>query len=672
MAVRRVIATTTVDDDPDLNRLGAQIGSQFVWRSNRMRPLHERMDYDMAMYLLLDTVQNRKPAGFFRFISNDPQTGVDSAHSILTRNDVYWDIDSMQLPDAQLEEREKIEKVEMALGGIVNDYDKLFLNRGEGTFWHTAAYQALLRGFIWGKFIVTDESGRDDGVPIQGEFWDPRMVFPVHDGAGLHSVIVAKEITLAELIGTYPDNERLRTLTKGQDEYDLDLSASAYKLEWWDFRNKGMTGVLATWPGNASEHSFSVPWGKSQFFMQGTWVQEPFHHGYDEDNRPVFGVPVNPLSGIKVLPSTDTSSHDNRTPNQAPLRGVKSWYGPGGSIAQSGRSILAAVEEHVPQFNELMATVLHRFAMDAYGSFTVKTRSGSMPELELGVGAVNALRLEESIDHLQVQPVNSDAYRIMGILQDEKQRGVISNILQAADSTGSQSGFAVAQTVDIARNSLSPYDQGLKNFGTRFAQSMLAQMRDAKPGVIELVTTSRAQDMIAVDFDPATDLGERQYKPVPRFEPALPADLALRAQTARLLLDPRNPVMSLETVLQRVFRHPDAQGEIRKIWKGIANTDPIVVLMQMVQALREDGQDELADLMETNLFRSKFVQDAQFRQIQNQLGTPGVLPGGEDPGPSGGLGPEGGGSSAPARAQQGLPPEASGVDNAPSQTGAQA
>ena len=228
------------------------------------------------------------------------------------------------------------------------------------------------------------------------------------------------------------------------------------------------------------------------------------------------------------------------------------------------------------------------------------------------------------------------------------------------------------QIRQTALTKLSPYSKGLGFFGTMFSRAMLHQLRDVNPGVIELVHRSRADTYARITFDPQTELDDRDYKVVPRFEPALPDDIHLLAQTARLLLDPRNPVMSLEDVLTRVFRHPDAAGVARRIWGDVANREPVLILMNIVQALREEGQYELADIVEERAFFQSAVQDITMKQTLARMGFPGELPGGEATTAGAGLGPEAGGTSFPGAAREGLPAEPGGEDNAFSQTGAQA
>ena len=112
----------------EAERLGKVLDNRLQWGRRFWKPLHDRMDLWLNMYLLLDLLQQSKPLGFRRFVSNAPRTAVDSAVSILTRNEAFWRID---LPiGANKEERGRIGKVERALAGVVDDMDEMFLLRG--------------------------------------------------------------------------------------------------------------------------------------------------------------------------------------------------------------------------------------------------------------------------------------------------------------------------------------------------------------------------------------------------------------------------------------------------------------------------------------------------------------------------------------------------------------
>ena len=122
---------TTADDVAILNpdeaeALKKEISFKLRVGKNFWRPLHMRMDYWYSMYLLLDPIQQMKPLGVRRFISNEPHTAVDAAISILTRNDSFWRIEQMDDPTMPREERRTVGKIERTLQGLMLATDEKF------------------------------------------------------------------------------------------------------------------------------------------------------------------------------------------------------------------------------------------------------------------------------------------------------------------------------------------------------------------------------------------------------------------------------------------------------------------------------------------------------------------------------------------------------------------
>ena len=107
----------------------------------------------------------------------------------------------------------------------------------------------------------------------------------------------------------------------------------------------------------------------------------------------------------------------------------------------------------------------------------------------------------------------------------------------------------------------------------------------------------------------------------------------------------------------------DPSGEQDRIWEDLANQDPIIVLEQIAQSLDKIGEEEMAARIREQQFRTKFVEDAQFRQISGAVpGGGGEETSGLNMGPEAGQapsttrnngGPEGGGAEA-AQVQQGM------------------
>ena len=599
------------------------------------QPLHDRQDYWLNMYLLLDLLQQSKPIGFRRFITNDPRVAIDKAVSILTTNDAYWRIDT---PAGQIkpDEREAIGKIERALAGIVDDVDEQFLLRGEMRLWKQVAWYALMRGWIWGKFHITTWA-TDNGwpSPLIAEMYDPRQTYPVFDGFGLSEFLAEKTTTLADLKNFYPE------ALSDQDLKGFDDNATCDKVEYWSNDRPGRKGVTGTLV------SVSPSEGSSPLKPVSAWLIEPKEHGLTPEQLPVVGVPVNGIP-IRTKPAALARVSENIRV-RATMLGMTAptWNDPSGWVAESGRGLLSAVEENIPQYNELVATALQHFSIGTFGQWAFHTISGDVPKFQEGMNQKIPLRIGESAERFEPHPIDSDAWRLLDILKDERQRGTLADIIQSASGfTGT--GILFQQVIAAARNGIEAYNVGLTDFGRLMGSHVLAQLQASKNlPTMSLVVRSR-RSYFRVEFDPKADLGIRKYKPLPIFKPALPEDLLIKAQIARILLDPRRPLMSLITVLDQVFQLDDPEGEISRIFEDIANLDPVFVLEHVARALEKAGQHEFAARIRQVEFQKAFAEDVQNRQMAmaaESMAQPG--PGPETGAPSA----TGGGQPRPGQGQ---------------------
>lgn len=618
MAKVRDDALLSVEDAEALKKTITQrlrYGKQF-WR-----PLHARMDLWYSMYLLMDPIQQIKPLGYRRYISNEPRTAVDAAVSILTRNDSFYRIEQLEMPGENAEIGRTIGKIERTLDGMISDADELFTMRGQPRFWKQVAWQALVRGWVWSKWHVTNAALEYRQSPMLMSVYDARAVYPKFDMWGLHYVCMGADSTLGEMATLYPE-----TFPEFADS-KFDPNSPALKIEYWENdRNgqPGVTGVLAVvLPQTQGQLGLSYT-NLGQFYddplgvggSQARWIIPPYYHGYRPEQLPVVGVPANGAAA-----QTKPSVHPllaSRLEERADLYAIhqNAWTGPGTWQSDSGRSILSAVEDQVPQYNELVATILHHFSLSAFGTWIFKTPTGEIPEFDPGIEGKIALRPEEDVRRAEIQPINADAYRLLALLQDEKQKGTLSNVLQAA--TGFQgTGVLFQQISNAALNALEPYHDAMELTGMMGATSALEQMKVAGSALkkFEVVSQSRSRSYFRIEFDPRVDLdAHRKYKPIPVFKPALPDDLAVRINAARLALDPRRPILSLTYVLENILQVDDAQGEIDRIWEDIANTDPVIVLEQIAQALDRLNEPDIAQRIRDNEFKTKFVEEMRFRQ----------------------------------------------------------
>lgn len=597
---------------------------------NFWRPLHARQDYWMLMYFLQDVMQQMKPIGYRRFISNEPRTAVDLAQSILTRNDAFWRIALFETADENQDDRRFIGKVERALQGFVYDIDEMFSQRLKMRFWKQAAAQALLRGFIWGKVQITTDALKYRETPIAAEMYDPRMVYPHMDAWGLSYVIIETMTTLGDLVNTYPETFGYRETEQGYDP-----NRQAIKVEYWSNdrgNKKGICAVMAAEQPVEQTFVYDLTAGNN-YPRAPEWVIPPYMHGYTPEALPVVGVAVN---GVNLVAKPQLGNLlTDRLAERAELLGTPTayswWHGQNAFVAETGRSILSAVEEHVPQYNELIATIMQHFAISAYGTWVFTSPTGEQPRFSPGIEAKIALTPDEKLDRVQVGPINADAYKLVEILGDEKQNGMLANILRA-NNPQQGSGVLFQQMANAALNALEPYQDGMEEFGQRIGTSILAQFKAAssiiKPFEIlghSSATASKRQALWVVEFDPKElSQHKRRLRPRPVFKPALPDDLAVRINAARLALDPRRPILSLTTVLEHILQVEDPSDEIDRIWEDIANTDPVIVFEQVAAALERMGETDLAQRIQEKQFRTAFLEEMQFRQ---QTGTPIPAPG---------------------------------------------
>lgn len=597
------------------------------------RPLNIRQDYWLNMYMLMDAVQQSKALGVQRrFVSNEPRTGVDAAHAILTRNPTPWRIPLRGAEDENQDQRRRVGRIERTLEGLVYDMDELFSMRLQPPLWKQVAWQGLIRGMIWGKFHVSLEALKYRRSPLVPEVYDARLVYPHTDEWGLNHVLIEKPTTLGALVSSYP-----QVYGDYATQSNFDPHTPAVKLEYWSNdrgERKGIHAVMAAVgppaaSGITSGLAFAAPLGRDT-----RWLIPPFYHGYTYDELPVVGVPVN---GVHVSHKPALGSVlESRLTERADLMAMEAlaWYGPQSHVAETGRSILSAVEEQVPQYNEMIATILQHLSINTYGTLVFKTSTGQLPNFEDGIGAHIPLNPQETVERLPVEPMSSDAYRLLQILQEERQKGLLSNVLQAV-TPNLASGVLLQQITNAALSSLEPYLSGVQQFGTRLGTSILAQLQKAAPvvGSFELQAATPKKTWFNIEFNPVTELDQgRHYRPVPVMKPALPDDLVTRMTAARMALDPRRPMLSLMTVLEDLIQVDDPMAEADRLWEDLAQQDPVIILEHMAQSLERHGEMEMAARIRQTEFATKFVEEAKLRQLTGGAGG-GGQPGFAVPGP---------------------------------------
>lgn len=639
------------------------LGPEIVRRERMWRPRHKRMDFWLACYLLYDAWQDNKPLGERRFVSNEPETIIDTVHRILTRFPISWwiAVDEFEKTDDATERL--YGNIERALYGFMADINEDMLERGEQTLDKGAAYFALLYGMIATKIHLTERAQRPSGIVAVN--YDPRFVLPAYDGVGLSSVIAMTPITFGELQDEYPETVGIGTNSNASGPDQMCM-----KIEVWDRVNMGVAYSIGAnhqsisgWCIPKQPHGFFGPDGK---YQEGRLNKLPFVI------QDVNGLP------IKEKPSSIYMTNNGlgaTTPQElrkmATIPGYE-WRSTRVPIAERGRSILAPIEKHIFQFNEAVATIWQNFSIDTFGVYFLANRGGRVTQEQqtaLGSGALIGIERGDAVQRFNPSPVSPAAIQFLQVITDERQKGTIAPVLQAMSEF--RSGFQQARMEQTALNAIEPFLFGQKTWASRVGQLIIDQLVMGKSTFNKPMNLRYAKDTGAgqrtffrIEFDPneLRNLKDKSGKSMrvvvgAEIEPALPTDMLERAQIANLLTNNRRPLLSRSTVQERILRIQDPARENERIWDDVASTDPVVVMMEIADALERQGKMNIAQLFrqrENSAMLMEMLRNMQVQGLLGQAATPegiaGLLGGGNGgAGGAGGAGDQGDrGSTSPS------------------------
>jgi hypothetical protein len=605
----------------DLSKLGDEIGK----RNRLWRPRHARMDYWLSMYLLYDAWQENKPLGQRRFISNDPQTIVDTCHRVISRFPLQWQIAIDQYSKTGTDEAKLYGDIERALYGFMEDVDEDLLDRGESVARKHAAYQGLLRGMITCKVHITVDTDRPSGIVYVP--YDSRFVLPSYSGrTGMSSIICLTPMLVGEIGEDYPS----------MMENSWQPEQVVMKAEVWD-KSKMAVAICAPntmkphkWLINPIEHKCFGVDGKIE---EGKLNKLPFVVR-DVNPLPIAEKPSNIYSNIASgqMVGIGRQNSDSIPGNMRKMLGggAQEWRTTRRPVAERGRSILSSIEKHFPQFNEAVASIWQAHSNDAFGIYFMQTRGGVVPagiEDALGSGGIVGIERGDSVQRFQGTPANQAGLQFMQVLSLEKEKGTISGVLSALGEY--RSGFLQARMEQVALNALEPYIHGQASWGSGVGQLIIDQVKyaDHYKGKLSLAYTKEqgagaAANFFNVEFDPK--VLKEINRPVVKaeIEPSLPVDMMERATIANVLVNGRRPLISRSTAQERVLRLPDSSRENDRIWEDIAETDPVVIMEELAQGLERLGKDELAKVFrdrESMMLAMEMLQQMQMQQMMGSL-----------------------------------------------------
>ena len=636
---------------------------QLAERRRFWYPARMRMDLWHLMVLLVDIVQLTKPAGQKRFVGAEPHATVMLARSVLARNPLQPHVPLLDLD--REDDRMSSQDVEKLIIGANNDIDRVLWGRGMQSMRSIAALHLLIRGWAVSHLVIR-ENYEEKGMltPLDYEPWDMRFFLPAFDRRGyLQSCAYESFVTWSELLSDFPE------LGKVKDKWKQNMMETVVRVDWYD-REIHAVAIHRSPAPILSQLTIPPRFTSAKYELE--WAKPPTPHGLKE--IPVVcisanGLPFNfmPSSSLATPPIANEAGAAYLSALGSNRRMVP-WRTQGGYVADWGRSILAAIEDLVPQYNETVALLTQILYNDAFGTWFTQTHTGDMTEVDLG--GVNALRVGETMGRVAGISASPDLYRLLGIVRESYQRGTFSDALFGLVPFQG-SGFLQTQLRNSALNALDPYIDSYKMWSTGVAQLLLSQLKQADG--IKWETWGKTNDLRHFRLEADSSMVDRMWPIEMKPSPALPDDMALRVDIARRMLDPNMPLASYQTVLDRVLEFGDAQKERELMFEDMAERDPMVVFLRIQQRFLARGMDELAEAFGDRAFAVAFIQKVQelvaMDRAKQALMVTGSAAGGLE---GGGL--EGGGRPAteqgPGFGPEQLPPEAATTPTEPAAGGA--
>lgn len=594
--------------------------TQIKNRKEAQKARNARMDYWHLLYLLIDQYQLSKPPNLIRFTSNEPQTVVDLGAEIIARNPLQARIpmEAGEISDPDMEQKKTdIGMLEKGAVGAFREIDRRQNKRGLPSSRKTAAYSLLLRGWVANRLEI-----RDEAHPLDFDSWDMRFVLPEFSRGGLESVINESTTTWGDILRSFP--EYAQKVQRSQPEiYSQDLEQQVVQYEFWDTIQYALAVTPPRKKGTGDARQTDRAAGGLQF------VVEPKEHGYvDEEDVPCIPVVIVPSHGLpfQYIPSSGVASGQLLTPADVQRFNKNSnlpiWKRPGGWTGDQGRSILSAVEDTIPQFNEVASLIWQIMDNEAFGTINIKTRTGAAREFSYGGGSINFFRVGEGPEKMGSMTASPDTYRMLEFLNQQLSQGSLDQKILRGLQEFTGSGFLRSQMENAALNALGPWVTAYNFWASENAQLMFNQLRKGSGRAFTVLAEGSDRRLFKVPFGPDA-VKEVVYIEM-KAKPALPDDLAVRVNIAAQLLNPARPMASIQTVFDRVLEWEDAEREKKLIFDDLADLDPVVVLLRLRSRMMAQGMEELADLFGERAFATAFIEKATQMQMMQSLSGAGM------------------------------------------------
>jgi hypothetical protein len=549
--------------------LDSDIGT---WHQNlkkaqeRLQPLHDRMDATQRMIEEAFQIPAKEGA-WDSYTSNDAGVLVDTATNIIGNGEIFT---KLPISYGSKGKRKKLSEAEQFVEGLFAISDQNLTAVSEATNWQSQqAWFAVNRGWIAQRVILYEEDG--DLVPDLMP-WDPRQTLWWPGAKGNLWVSHRRRTTVEAVLDEYGEE------VTGDNKGELDLH---------DILDDEDSGVMYT-------HTDGTV---------GDWVKPPERHGIG--HLPVLILPVG------NRPFVVSESGDD-------LVNV------GKDLLFNDR-LLIPIEERIGSY---LMTLLGKAAKQPMTSTYDSTLQGSAVDFDQDPsqkGGIIALDIGKGES---LSPTQNPEFPRYGILFWENvQRKISIGGLTAVVhgvAQGAPAGVTVQQLTQGALKVIFPFLKTVEKARSWAGNEFVRQFNalDKSKGMT-VSGTDRRGVPYSLDRKPGDLPGDLQFdtRIVPNILQDQQTNLAM-GTTARTVGPNGRPLLSDETIRDEFHLVQDTDAEDDKIDREKVYGFFGIMAKRVLSALRADGDDEDADILERELAQ----QQAQEQQPTGPTPQPGGPP----------------------------------------------
>ena len=356
-----------------------------------------------------DKISLKKPVqrlGEIKWVSNEPKIFYDTSVALLSSYTPRFRMPlSINYDD---EEKQKMNKAERLLIGILRHLDARQFARGQSYWLRELAYW-VLSGWYSVFNVVRSNNGQ---VEFIADLWDPRTVYPEWDADGLVKCIRSHEVdwkTVEAMLYNWQTQGNKVGIKR--PSYDTNIRV----INYWRRDGKKVSNAI---------------------LIAGQEVKKlKVHPEFDH-------IPVH-VGAIGV-----------------PERGSTGWK------KRFGESIIAANRDMYDYENMLISLIVTIMAETAYPNIVSWTRTGApaiKSEDMRGYGANIPLRLEEKIELLKHASTPQEGLEALAWVTKQRQKASFADTTYGSVAPVEISGFALSQYMAALKYRIGPYLNMMQN-----------------------------------------------------------------------------------------------------------------------------------------------------------------------------------------------------------------